>query len=56
MTAITDETQTGLPTISDYARDLDELIREEGDRIRRILRRIDESMIAIHQSRSIFAK
>ncbi len=41
------------PSITDYAHALETLIREEGDRIHRILARIDESMAAINKSRSI---
>lgn len=43
-------------TVTDYARDIDELLREEGERIRRILKVIDESMVAIHKTREIINK
>jgi hypothetical protein len=44
------------PSFTDYARDIDDLIRVEGDRIRRILEIIDESMAAIHKTRLILKK
>ena len=39
---------------ADYARELDTLIEAENERIERILRRIDESMAAIHESKKKF--
>ncbi len=50
------ETCSTQQTVTDYARDIDELLREEGERIRRILKVIDESMVAIHKTREIINK
>ena len=53
MTVTLEKPEQTAPTITDYARDIDALLREEGDRIRRILQMIDISMTAIQQSRKI---
>ncbi|MFA6450505.1 MAG: hypothetical protein WCX65_13615 [bacterium] len=53
MKVILEEPKKTMTNITDYARDIDMLLREEGERIRRILHVIDESMTAIHQSRKI---
>jgi len=56
MNAVECKTEIDYPTMDDYARDIQELVREEGDRIRRILKVIDESMTAIHNSRKLLDK
>lgn len=50
------ETCNTQQTITDYARDIDQLLREENERVRRILKVIDESMVAIHKTREIINK
>jgi hypothetical protein len=47
------ELERSLPSMENYTRDIETLLREEGDRIRRILKVIDESMIAIHKTRQM---
>jgi hypothetical protein len=39
---------------ADYSLEIDALVEAENERIERILRRIDESMAAIHESKKKF--
>jgi hypothetical protein len=56
MAVVECETEMNVPTMNDYANDIEALISEESDRIRRILKVIDESMAAIQKSRKILSK